>query len=205
MADNIQLNPGVSGAVVRTFADAGGVEWQATVPAYATTLADGANVLQVVTPSNGLPVTLTSGQTIIVSQGTAANLNATAVIAAGTALIGKVSTADDVTDIYDGTTSLTFKRAFATATASGNTQVVAAVTSKSIKVLRYSIRANTAVSGTFRSNSTAISASFYLTQFAVNNGSYCKYGHYQTASGEALNFNLAATGTVAIEVLYVEV
>ena len=55
-ADNLTLNPGTGGALVRTLADSAGNEWPACVVAYATALARGANVLQVVTGAAGLPV-----------------------------------------------------------------------------------------------------------------------------------------------------
>jgi hypothetical protein len=127
-------------------------------------------------------------------------------LSAGTNLVGRVASGDDVTHLYDGATALTLKRAKATATASGNTQVVAAVTGKSILVLRYALRFNSTVSATFRSgSSTEISAPFYGVQYGVNSGAACKYGHYATNQGEALNINLGSAGTAAVEVLYVEV
>ncbi len=67
--DNVVLNLGSGGNTVRTLADASGNEWAPAVATYATTISAGANVLQVVTPSFGLPV----------AQTTAANLNATVV------------------------------------------------------------------------------------------------------------------------------
>ncbi len=54
--DNVALNAGNGGATVRSLADAGGLEWPVAVATYATTVSAGANVLQVVTPSAGLPV-----------------------------------------------------------------------------------------------------------------------------------------------------
>lgn len=55
-ADNISLNAGSGGANLRTLADSTGLEWPVGVATYATTVSAGANVLQVVTPSAGLPV-----------------------------------------------------------------------------------------------------------------------------------------------------
>ena len=54
--DNITLNPGVGGVTVRTLGDASSNEWPVSVVAYATAISPGANVLQVVTDSAGLPV-----------------------------------------------------------------------------------------------------------------------------------------------------
>ena len=85
--DNLVLLPGGGGATVSTLSDSGGVEWPACVVTYATTISPGANVLQEVTPAHGLPVAQQGnwsvGQagtwTTAVTQGTAANLNATVV------------------------------------------------------------------------------------------------------------------------------
>ena len=60
MADNVVLNPGTNGATMRTLADTNGAEWPAAVVCYATTLNAGANVLQVVTPTAGMPVAATT-------------------------------------------------------------------------------------------------------------------------------------------------
>lgn len=59
MADN--ATTGTDGQVVRTLDD-GTAEWAAGVVSYATTVSAGANVLQVVTPTFGLPVALTASQ-----------------------------------------------------------------------------------------------------------------------------------------------
>lgn len=55
MPDNVITNPGAGGATFRTLDD-GTANWPANVTSFATTVSPGANVLQVVTPSNGLPV-----------------------------------------------------------------------------------------------------------------------------------------------------
>lgn len=60
MADNLVANPGVGGASFRTLQDTDGKHWPGNSIAYATTLADGANVLQVVTPAFPFPVTIAS-------------------------------------------------------------------------------------------------------------------------------------------------
>jgi hypothetical protein len=70
MADNITLNAGSGGATVRTLAEAGGTEWSACVVAYATTVSAGANVLQVVTASAGLPVAQQGSWTVTANAGT---------------------------------------------------------------------------------------------------------------------------------------
>lgn len=56
MADNVQLNPGVGGATLRTLHDADGLDWPVGVFAYATSLSPGANAVQIVDSTHGLPV-----------------------------------------------------------------------------------------------------------------------------------------------------
>src|SRR5271166_337822 len=65
--DNVVLNAGTGGSTVRTLADASSNEWAASVCCYATTVSPGANVLQVVTASAGLPVAQQGAWTVGVS------------------------------------------------------------------------------------------------------------------------------------------
>lgn len=59
MADNSTASLGTQdGDTFRTLEDANDIKWPAGVGAYATTVSSGANVLQVVTPSNPYPVTI---------------------------------------------------------------------------------------------------------------------------------------------------
>jgi hypothetical protein len=76
MADNTQLNTGTGGDTLRDFADAGSIKWPASVVCYATTLAPGANVLQAVTSSFGLPVAQQGSWIVTANAGT--NLNTSA-------------------------------------------------------------------------------------------------------------------------------
>jgi hypothetical protein len=55
-SDNVVLNPGSGGSTLRTLVDASNNGWPAAAVAYAITISPGANVLQVVTSSAGLPV-----------------------------------------------------------------------------------------------------------------------------------------------------
>lgn len=89
MADDVVTNPGAGGASFRTLDD-GSRQWPANALAYATTLANGANVLQVVTPSNGLPVAQQgawsfslTGSAAVTGPLTNAELRATAVPVSG--------------------------------------------------------------------------------------------------------------------------
>jgi hypothetical protein len=54
--DNVVANAGVGGDTFRTLAEVGGVEWPASVLGYPTTVAAGANVVQLVDATHGLPV-----------------------------------------------------------------------------------------------------------------------------------------------------
>lgn len=69
MADNITLNSGSGGSTVRTLSESSGVENPMAVAAYATTVSDGANVIQIVTPSFGMPVAQQSAWTTAITQG----------------------------------------------------------------------------------------------------------------------------------------
>lgn len=68
MADNTQLSTNVGvGQVYRSLVDGDGVNWGVGVTSYATTLSAGANTLQVVTLTSGLPVQPSTGSTWAVS------------------------------------------------------------------------------------------------------------------------------------------
>ena len=75
MADNVQLNPGSGGATLRTLRDADGLDWPVGVFAYATALEPGANVVQVVDSTHGMPVAVLGG--VAVEQEDETVLNAT--------------------------------------------------------------------------------------------------------------------------------
>lgn len=106
---------------------------------------------------------------------------------------------------YDSADVLIVKRAFANPAGAGDNAVVAAVTGKKIRVLSCHVHAAGAVSVIFRSNTTAISATYAL---AANGGfvkPHNKHGWFQTAAGEALNLNLGGAVATGVEVTYVEV
>lgn len=62
-ADNTLLNPGSGGETIRSLGDAGGLNWPVGVSAYATTISAGANVLQIVDITHGMPVQPQTGST----------------------------------------------------------------------------------------------------------------------------------------------
>lgn len=77
MADNVVLNPGSGGSTLRTLQDSGGIDYPVGVFAYATSLGDGANAVQIVDSTHGLPVDIVGG-TVDVEQSDEAALNMTA-------------------------------------------------------------------------------------------------------------------------------
>jgi hypothetical protein len=127
-------------------------------------------------------------------------------LVAGTALIGKVAAAQDTNTIYNGTTALQFKYAIITASASGATTVVAAVTSKKIRPLRWRASCNGAVNIKWQSHTAGdVSGLSYGTQYKDVGGGYCPGGHFETTAGEALDINLSAAVAVSGELTYIEV
>jgi hypothetical protein len=67
-ADNVVANPGAGGSTFRAYAEASGVEHSGCVVEYVTTLSAGANVLQPVQLTTGLPVQPQTGSTWAVTQ-----------------------------------------------------------------------------------------------------------------------------------------
>ena len=126
---------------------------------------------------------------------------------AGTNLLGQISASDETGTIYSGTTALTPKFAIITASASGATQVVALVSSKKIRVLRWRVSANGTVNVKWQSHVTPTDKSglSYCTQYKDAGGGYCPVGHFETIAGEALDINLSASIAVSGELTYVEV
>lgn len=104
-----------------------------------------------------------------------------------------------------GGASLTPKFAAISTSASGNTEVVAAVASKKIRVLRLTVVANAAVNVKFQSAAADRTGLHYL---AANGGwveGFCPVGVFETAAGEALNINLSGAVAVGGTLTYVEV
>jgi hypothetical protein len=128
-------------------------------------------------------------------------------LAAGTNLIGTSASPSETSTIYNGTAALTPKFAVIVASASGATTVVAAVTSKKIRVLRLSLVANAAVNVKFQSHATPTDKTglYYL---AANGGwvePFCPVGIFETIGGEALDINLSGAVAVGGCLTYVEV
>lgn len=140
------------------------------------------------------------------------SLTATSVtIGAGTALIGKVSSSVETSTIYNGTTALTPKFAFANVAASQtDSSIVAAVTSKKIRVHQVAaVAGGTATNLTFNSKpggaGTAISPLFANTSNSGEVLPFSPMGWFETVSGEGLTVTTGAGSTTGIIIGYTEV
>jgi hypothetical protein len=119
VADDTRLNLGSGGDLARSLEDAGGVKWFAGVTAYATTLGS-PDVLQVVTPANGLPVQQQTGATWAVSLASTTVTGTVAVTQSGTWTVG-VSGAVAVTGTFWQATQPVSIASTVTVTGSGGT------------------------------------------------------------------------------------
>lgn len=126
-------------------------------------------------------------------------------IASGTPLITAGAPATGA--VYNGTTALTPKFAIVTASASGATTIVAAVTSKKIRVLAVEIIANGTVNAKWQSHITPtdLTGLAYLVANAGYVLPFSPCGWFETVSGEALDINLSAAIAVGGSVVYIEV
>ena len=109
--------------------------------------------------------------------------------------------------IIDGTV-LTVKSAQVTATASGNTQILAAVVTKQIKILAHAMFSDTALTVKVQDaagSPNVLNGPWYP---AANGGivnSFPKENDQIGDSNVATNVNLSANGNVNVKIVYVEV
>jgi hypothetical protein len=182
-----------------------GTFWQVTQPVSlagnVTVVGTGTFVVQAAQSGTWNVGTVTTVTTV------AAVTAITNALPSGTNLIGQVSASHETGTIYSGTTALTPKFATFSTSSSGATTVVALVSSKRIRVLRWRCSANGTTNVKWQSHVTPtdISGLSYLTQFKDSGGAYCPVGHFQTVSGEALDINNSAAIAISGEVTYVEV
>lgn len=106
-----------------------------------------------------------------------------------------------------GGTVVTPKFAAIAASSSGNNTLIAAVTSKKIRVLAVAFMANGTVNAKFQSGAggTDLSGLFYMV---ANTGAALPYnpaGWFETASNTLLNLNLSAAIAVGGCITYIEV
>jgi hypothetical protein len=90
------------------------------------------------------------------------------------------------------------------ATNSGSTQVVPAVSGKRIRVIAYAVVATSAVTIKFQSGSSDITGSMRLVEGGGIAHAY-DGGLFETGEGQALNINLSTNATVGGYVVYREV
>lgn len=129
-----------------------------------------------------------------------------------TTLPARTATADAVTaklatdTIQNGLTALTPKFATIAASSSGNTTVVTAVTSKKIRVLRFTLISNGSVNVKFRSSTGGdITGSMPTQQYSGTGAAFCPVGVFETVAGETLQINLDSAVSVGGFLTYVEV
>lgn len=123
------------------------------------------------------------------------------------------ATADTITaklatdKIQDGLTALTPKFAKIAASGSGNNTIVAAVTSKKIRVLAYNFMSEGTVNAKFQSaaGGTDLTGLSYLIANTGKVAPFNPVGWFETVAGELLNLNLSAAVAVGGELVYVEV
>jgi len=127
---------------------------------------------------------------------------------AGTNLIGAVAARMGTSTMYDGTTAVTPKFAAIAASSSGNNTILAAVTSKKIRVLSLELMAAGAVNAKFQSGAggTDLTGLKYLD--AAGAGIVLPFnpiGWFETASGALLNLNLSGAVAVGGSFTYLEI
>lgn len=184
MANNVPITAG-AGTSIATL-DVGGVHFQKIILAYA----DGSALLG--GDANGLDVDVVRAP-------------------AAARTTDSIAAAHQTDAIMNGLTALTPKFAKANVAASGtDTAVVAAVTSKKIRVISFRLHAgSTATNITFNTKpagaGTAISELFALGANGGRAEAFNPAGHFETASGEGLSATTGAGSTTGVGVVYVEV
>ncbi len=188
----------------------------------AVVLAAGAAVIGAVTQSGTWNISNISGTislpTGAATESTLSTLNGK-VTACNTGAVvvstqpARAATADAITaklatdSIQNGLTALTPKFSKISAASSGDNTVVAAVTSKKIRVLALSFNVAAAVNVKFKDN-TAGTDITGLYAFTANQGlalQFCPVGHMESASGMPLVINLSGAIQVSGHIVYVEV
>lgn len=118
-----------------------------------------------------------------------------------------INVAQDTAVVKFGATSLTPKFKSVTATASGATKIVDAVSGKKIRVLAYVLTTSAAANVKFQSHTTPTDLTSYK-YLAANGGAVANFnptGWFETVLGEQLDINVSATANVGVDIVYVEV
>lgn len=194
-----KLTWGIDGTVV----DASGINPLPVVQTGTHTVELGSTTLTALETIELGSTTLAALETI--SATVTGSVSMTGALPAGTAYLGQQGAELSTSAIRDGSTSLTPKFAAISAASSGDNTAVAAVTSKKIRVLSYSLVADGAVTARFQSDTTDLTGAM---SFAENGGISCAFspvGHFETAAGVALQLNLGGAVGVRGHLTYVEV
>jgi hypothetical protein len=163
------------------------------------------NVVGVVSVSN-LPATQPVSGSVAVT-----NLPATQPVSGSVAVSNFPSpqasaSSAETSTVYNGVTALTPQFVKISASASGNNNVLAAVSSKRIRVLRWDLTASGAVNAKFQSNAaTDLTGLYYFAQNGGIAAGFCPVGIFQTGVGETLDLNLSAAIAVGGVLTYVTV
>jgi hypothetical protein len=116
--------------------------------------------------------------------------------------------AQDTSRLLNGAsgTSLTPKWATIAVSASGSNQIVAAVTSKKIRVIHWDLTPNAAVNAKWQSAANDKTGLYYMANQGNGHArGFNPVGWFETNAGEALNLNLSGAVAVGGVVGYVEV
>lgn len=107
--------------------------------------------------------------------------------------------------LMNGLTALTPKFAVISKSASGDNELIAAVTGKKIRVVAYNFMAAGTVNAKFRSATTDITGLKYCVANVGIVAPFNPLGWFETAAAAALNVNLSAAVAIGGELVYVEV
>jgi len=116
-----------------------------------------------------------------------------------------VQTTVETSQMSNVGTIITPKFASISVSSSGDNSIVAAVTSKKIRVLSYVIVADNAVAAKFRNGTTDVMGAASLSANGGIAAPYNPAGHFETAVTTALNLNLASAVGVRGHLTYVEI
>ena len=185
MADNTRLNVGSGGDLIRAV-DRSGTKTSVVVLDVGGT---GAEAL-IGNASNTLPVSLST-------------------LPAGTNLLGKTAAGLQIASLYSGATPVSVRTAPIAATASGYTQLVAAVTAKTVYVLGFLVVSDAAVTIKFTdydgSTNTDLTGPVPVDAKGGFAAAVTPLSVLQTGAGRALRINLSGTANVGGYVVYAQV
>ena len=133
-------------------------------------------------------------------------------LSAGTNLVGRVSSSDETSTIYNATTALTPKFAAVSAASSGNNTLISAVVGKKVRVLAMNLVGAAAQVNTYITDGAGGSA---IWAGSTNKASLAQYGGFvlpynpvgwfETSSNTALVLNLSGATAIGGSITYVEV